>query len=165
MKSGQMAIDFLKERDLVLVTAESCTAGQILAILGKIEGCGECLELGYVVYSEDAKKNVLHVRDETIKTYTLTSEQVAREMALGALQKSKANVVIATTGLTGSEPMDGVEPGTICFAWGLKNNQGWQLYSETKKFKGTRSEVQVDAANYALESLPQIYNRLNSVSG
>ncbi|KTC68197.1 CinA-like competence damage protein [Legionella birminghamensis] len=157
MKSGQIVIDFLKNKGLILVTAESCTAGQILSILGKIEGCGECLELGYVVYSEKAKKDVLHVRQETIETHTLTSEAVAREMALGALRKSTASAVISTTGITGPEPMDGIDPGTICFAWGFKKEQEWLLHSETKKFKGTRAEIQVTAAHFALQSLPEIY--------
>lgn len=159
MKTVKKVVDFLKEHKLVLVTAESCTAGQILALLGRIEGCGECLEAGFVVYSEQAKKRLLGVKQKTIDAYTLTSEEVACEMALGALKGSQANAVIATTGITGSEPMDGIPPGTVCFAWGVKQKGKLKLVSEKKHFQGTRSEIQVKAAKYALFAFSNFYNK------
>ncbi|STX27810.1 putative 17.2kDa protein, CinA-related competence damage protein [Legionella beliardensis] len=157
MKTVKRVVSFLKENDLTLVTAESCTAGQILALLGKVEGCGKCLEAGFVVYSSKAKKSLLGVKQETIDKYTLTSEEIAREMASGALKNSSANAVIATTGIIGDEPMDGIPPGTVCFAWGFKKKGKLQLVSETKRFDGTRSEVQIKAAKYALFAFPTLY--------
>ncbi|MGQ3889749.1 CinA family protein [Legionella sp. CNM-1927-20] len=161
MKTVKEVVDFLKENDLTLVTAESCTAGQILALLGKIEGCGSCLEAGFVVYSSQAKKRLLGVKPTTIKKYTLTSEEVALEMAKGALKDSSANVVIATTGITGDEPMDGIAPGTVCFAWGVKKKGTLKLASATKRFQGTRAAVQLKAAKYALLRLSTYYHKLN----
>ncbi|WP_131783581.1 CinA family protein [Legionella gresilensis] len=161
MKTIKEVVDFLKEKDLTLITAESCTAGQILALLGKIEGCGSCLEAGFVVYSSQAKKRLLGVKQTTIKKYTLTSEAVALEMAKGALKDSRANIVIATTGITGDEPMDGIAPGTVCFAWGVKTKDGLKFVSTTKRFRGTRAAVQVKAAKYALLSLSAYYHKLS----
>ncbi len=112
-------IEYLTKHQLRLTTAESCTAGQIVALLGENEGCGECLEVGYVVYSATAKKSLLGVTEEVINKYTLTSEEVARQMVKGALKNSKGTIGVATTGITGDKPMDGVEPGTICMAWGM----------------------------------------------
>ncbi|STX55566.1 Competence-damage inducible protein CinA [Legionella beliardensis] len=152
-------INYLKQNHLILSTAESCTAGQVLAILANFEGCGECIDVGYVVYSESAKKDILKVKQNTIERYTLTSEQVAREMACGAFYKSRANVVLATTGLTGEKPMDGIKPGTICFAWGFKGPKTNDiiLFSETKIFEGERAKIQTLAAEHALLAIPSLH--------
>lgn len=99
MNKIKAVLSYLKENHLILTTAESCTAGQIIHLLAKIPGSGECLDAGFVVYSENAKKRILNVKQNTIDDYTLTSEEVAREMAQGALKHSLANVVVATTGL------------------------------------------------------------------
>lgn len=104
-------LGYLKNNKLVLSTAESCTAGCLVALLAAIPGTGEVLESGYVVYSPSAKKRLLGVSAETIERYGLTSEAVAREMALGALRDSDANVVIATTGVAGPAPESGIPPG------------------------------------------------------
>ncbi|MFC3909116.1 CinA family protein [Legionella dresdenensis] len=153
MKLAESVIKYLTENQLTLVTAESCTAGQILALLGKYDGCGQCLDLGYVVYSCESKKRVLKVKQETIDCFTLTSEEVAHEMAMGALSRSQANLAIATTGITGSEPMDGIEPGTVCFAWGYQQGKKIIIRKETRLFKGSRKQMQHRAACYALKQL------------
>ncbi len=117
---AQRLIAYLRKHELCLVTAESCTAGMITTLLAAVPGSGSFLDCGFVTYSEGAKKRLLNVRQGTIDRYTLTSEEIAREMATGALVRSPANAVIATTGITGAEPVDGIPPGTICFAWGYR---------------------------------------------
>src|SRR6476620_7253625 len=77
-----------------LVTAESCTAGMIASRLADIPGCGSWLECAFVTYSVDAKVRCLGVRQDTIDAFDLTSEEVAREMAEGALRISRANVAV-----------------------------------------------------------------------
>lgn len=160
MKLVKSVINYLKANHLHLVTAESCTAGQIAAILGKIEGCGECLEAGFVVYSAAAKKRILGVTQEAIDKYTLTSEEIARQMVIGAFERSNATIGIATTGITGDKPMDGIPPGTICFAWGAINNKKIRLETETVLLKGSRQELQLTAAKYALEGLMVFYEKI-----
>lgn len=73
---------YLTSQKLVLATAESCTAGTIMASLSDIEGCGSFVDCGFVTYSRGSKQRLLNVQSSTIDTYTLTSEEVAREMAL-----------------------------------------------------------------------------------
>lgn len=89
----------------------------MVALLAAVPGTGEVLESGYVVYSPSAKKRLLGVSPQTIERYGLTSEAVAWEMALGALKDSDATVAIASTGVAGPQPQDGIAPGTVCFAW------------------------------------------------
>lgn len=153
MKNLCEVISFLVKNHLFLATAESCTAGKIVSLLAENEGCGSCLDVGFVVYSAAAKKRILNVNQDTIDTYTLTSEQVAREMAIGAFALSAADIVIATTGLAGTEPIDGIEPGTICFAWGYKKDSKKLFFTERKVFPGQREEIQLQASRYALEKM------------
>lgn len=154
------AIAYLDEHKLCLTTAESCTAGAIITMLSGVDGCGAVIESGYVVYSEPAKKRLLGVKQSTIDRYTLTSEEVAREMAEGALHDSTANVVVATTGIAGHEAIDGIPPGTICYAWGYQHNSEIWMLSETRRFSGNRQSVCERAAEYAIEQLPARHRRL-----
>jgi nicotinamide-nucleotide amidase len=160
MDVSKKIFSYLKDHELILTTAESCTAGRIIHILAKFAGSGECLDAGYVVYSVEAKKRLLGVKQLTIDKFTLTSEDVAREMVQGALKDSRANVVVATTGVAGPEPMDDIPPGTVCFGWGFKTNHDLAVYSETKHFKGGRSQVLRLAAQYALRRIPYYHNKL-----
>ncbi len=160
MSSIAHIVDYLKIHQLVLTTAESCTAGRIISLLANIAGCGNCLDVGYVVYSEDAKKRVLNVKTHTIDQYTLTSEEVAREMAEGALKHSAANLVVATTGIAGDQPMDGIAPGTVCIAWGAVHKEKLIIHSVTKYFKGSRKRIQTNASRYALLQIPTFYEKI-----
>ena len=82
-------VQYLRDHALMITTAESCTAGKIVTLLSEVEGSGEFIECGYVVYSPQAKERLLHVSPQTIETFNLTSVEVAREMATGALRDSK----------------------------------------------------------------------------
>jgi len=146
---------YLHANSIRLATAESCTAGLIASMLGAIEGCGDWLECGFVTYSPDAKIHLLGVDPATIEQYGLSSEQVAREMAQGALKKSGANVAIANTGVAGPDDApDGTKAGTVCFAWALQGEDGViRTYSETKIFSGDRNAVRHAAAEFAIENL------------
>lgn len=154
MKNIESVLKYLKKNDLILTTAESCTGGKIIQLLSRIPKSGESLDTGYVVYSADAKKIVLGVQQKTIDRFTLTSEEVARQMVVGALKKSASNVVVATTGIAGSQPMDGVDPGTVCFGWGFQDGAKQQIFSDTHKFNGTRIQVIANAAAYVLKKIP-----------
>src|SRR5690625_3950157 len=91
-------VAYLASQKLVLVAAESCTAGLVTAELAQVPGSGQVLEAGLTVYSPEAKQRLLGVAAETIDRWGLTSEAVAREMALGALGLSPASVAVADTG-------------------------------------------------------------------
>jgi nicotinamide-nucleotide amidase len=157
---AQRLLAHLEKYDLRLVTAESCTAGMIIALLSDVPGSGSLIDCGYVVYSEQAKKRLLRVKSQTIKRYSLTSEEVAREMAIGALRDSTANTAIATTGITGPEAMDGIPPGTICFAWAFHITKKIEVFSETRRFKGDRSRLRTVAAQHALKRFAYFHRQI-----
>lgn len=156
---AQRFIAYLRKHELCLVTAESCTAGMVTALLADVPGAGAFLDCGLVTYSEISKKRLLKVSQKTIDKYTLTSEHVAREMAAGALRKSCGNAVITTTGVTGPEPVDNIPPGTICFAWGFWREDRVIIFSETKHFRGEREALRTIAARYALRRFSHFHAR------
>ena len=94
-------LDMLREGGLMLATAESCTGGLIAGLLTSIAGSSGMVDRGFVTYSNEAKSEMLDVPMELIEQHGAVSEQVAREMAEGALKNSRANVAISVTGIAG----------------------------------------------------------------
>jgi nicotinamide-nucleotide amidase len=142
---------YIDEVGAKVVTAESCTAGLIASMLGGMEGCGGWLEGGLMTYSPGAKCGLLGVNQYTIDRFGLTSEQVAQEMAIGALHVSQATFAIANTGLAGPHGKDGIPAGTVCFAWAIAGPSGPLCHCETQHFAGNREAVREAAAAYAIE--------------
>lgn len=159
MSVAASIVEYLKRHQLVITTAESCTAGKIITLLSQIDGGGAWIESGYVVYSPQAKQRLLHVRAHTLETFNLTSCEVAREMAQGALRDSPADVAIATTGILGPDAVDGIPPGTICFAWAYRTGRELSVFSRKERFMGSREQVQLAASVHALKSLPHFHLR------
>lgn len=149
----ESVLRYLAEHGLRLVTAESCTAGLMASTLAEMPGSAKWLECAFVTYSGNAKTTLLGVKPETIERFNLTSEQVAREMAEGALRLSRANLALADTGVAGPGDADGVPAGTVCFAWAFEGDAGVQTFSETRKFEGDRNQVRQSAAQYAISRI------------
>jgi PncC family amidohydrolase len=162
VNSVEDVINFLCEKKLQLVSAESCTAGMITSLIADIPGCGSILEMGYVVYTEYAKHHCLGVDLQTMYLFGLTSEEVAREMALGALKRSRANIAVSVTGTAES---DDELNGVVCFAYAIHFENGKKVISETVKFNGERNEVRHLAATHAITSIPAIYKKLINDEG
>jgi PncC family amidohydrolase len=159
----ESVLRYLEENRLKLVTAESCTAGLIASTLAEAPGSGSWLECAYVTYSVDAKVACLGVRRETIERFNLTSEEVAREMAEGALRASRANVAVADTGLAGpSSGGSDIPVGTVCFAWSFEDRGQVHTFSETRKFNGDRNAVREAATQYAISRIWHYHNEVLS---
>jgi PncC family amidohydrolase len=156
MDDSPSIADYMKRHRLMLVTAESCTAGLIASRLAEIPGAGQLLDCADVVYSPEAKQRCLGVRKETIERYNLTSEEVAREMAAGALSRSDANLAISNTGVTDdTDPR--IPAGTQCFAWAFRRADGrLDMHSETRRFGGDRNAIREAAADFALRRIPEL---------
>lgn len=151
---------YLALHGLTLATAESCTAGLIASMLADVAGAGQLLECAFVVYSPVAKMRCLGLRSETLQRYNLTSQEVAREMAIGASRRCAASVIVANTGVV-DDAADGVEPGTQCYAWLFRAPDGGpaRIYTETHQFNGGRSAIRRLSATYALLRLVHYHGR------
>lgn len=86
---------------MMLATAESCTGGLIAAAITDAAGSSAIFERGFVSYSNEAKQDMLGVDVETLRAHGAVSAETAREMAFGALARSKADVAVAVTGIAG----------------------------------------------------------------
>lgn len=160
MHKTEAVAAFMREKSLLLVTAESCTAGLIAATLADTKGAGQLLDCAFVVYSPQAKQRCLGVRPQTIERFNLTSEEVAREMALGALDNSRANLAIANTGVTDDTDKD-TPAGTQCFAWAFAfpPHAPIHVFSETRRFDGQRNQIREASAEYALLRVSYYYTK------
>jgi nicotinamide-nucleotide amidase len=100
---------------LSVATAESCTGGMLAALLTDIDGTGRAFERGFVTYSNEAKHDLLGIPSELLDQNDAVSEVVARAMAEGALDRSKADIAIGVTGFAGPGA-PGQEEGLVHFA-------------------------------------------------
>ncbi|SDS81523.1 amidohydrolase, PncC family [Halopseudomonas xinjiangensis] len=151
-------VGFLINRQISVATAESCTAGLMAAMIADVSGVGPAFERGYVVYLPEAKNDMLDVSFETIDEYGLCSEEVAREMALGALRHSNSSMALSNTGAAESDDDD--LDGLVCFGCAANINGRERVISETRRFDGSRNEVRRAAARYGLLQLPSYYAQL-----
>lgn len=161
MQRLEDVVAFLRDRRVTLSTAESCTCGLMASLLGDIPGCGQVLDCGFVVYSPAAKHRLLQVSLATIERFGLTSEEVATEMAIGALQGSDANFSVANTGVADDAQED--EGGTQCYAWALREGEKIVTISQTLKFDGDRVAIRKQAARHGVGELPQRYAQLRGM--
>jgi nicotinamide-nucleotide amidase len=102
LKSEAAALlDALRDRDLKLATAESCTGGLICALLTEIPGSSDVVDRGFVTYSNDAKTDLVGVPSRLIVEHGAVSREVALAMAGGAVTHSLADLGVAVTGVAG----------------------------------------------------------------
>jgi nicotinamide-nucleotide amidase len=113
----------LKDAGLSIVTAESCTAGMVAAVLSRAEGAGDVLHGGFVTYTKQHKTKALGVSAELLQERGAVNADVVKQMALGALEHSPARVSLAVSGVLGpEEDEDGNPVGLVYFCAAVKGN-------------------------------------------
>lgn len=133
-----------RDRQVMVATAESCTGGLIAAALTDIPGSSASVDCGFITYSNSAKQRMLHVKRDTLETFGAVSEEVATEMALGALANSDADFSVSVTGIAGPGGSEFKPEGCVCF--GLATPRG--VSAQTMNF-GAIGRNQVRAATVA----------------
>ena len=114
--------ELLKKRKLTVSTAESCTGGSIAERLTSIAGSSEYFKGSIVAYSNEVKKELLHVSSETLEKYGAVSEETVVEMVKGAMKALKTDCAVATSGIAGPGGGTPEKPvGTVWIAAGYKN--------------------------------------------
>lgn len=105
----------LIEQKLVISTAESCTGGLVSSMLTDVSGSSAFVKMNFVTYSNEAKQEILGVKAETLENFGAVSEECAREMAEGLMQKTGCDIALCTTGIAG--PTGGTEekPVGLCY--------------------------------------------------
>ncbi|WP_193141190.1 CinA family protein [Meridianimarinicoccus sp. MJW13] len=138
-------LDKARARGLLIATAESCTGGLIAGALTEVAGSSDVVDRGFVTYSNAAKQAMLGVRADTLDAHGAVSEQVAREMAEGALARSDAQLAVSVTGIAGPGGSEHKPEGRVCFGLAMT---GQPTRIETQDF-GAIGRTQVRAATVA----------------
>jgi nicotinamide-nucleotide amidase len=140
----------LKAASAVLATAESCTGGWAAQVVTSVAGSSVWFDRGFVTYSDAAKQELLGVRAETLRSCGAVSEETAREMARGALERSQATVAVSITGIAGPGGGTPEKPvGTVCFAWAQRRG----TKSDTGRLSGDRESIRRQSVVIALEGV------------
>lgn len=140
-----------KRRGVDLATAESCTGGGVATAITRISGSAQWFERGFVTYTNIAKKEMLGVSRHTLGKHGAVSEEVAREMAAGALERSHAEVSVAVTGIAGPTGGSREKPvGLVWFGWGVRDGA---IQTRVFRFKGDRVQVRIQSVAVALQGL------------
>ena len=145
----------LFEKELTLGTAESCTGGNIAHLVTSIAGSSQYFLGAIVSYANEVKEGVLFVTKSSLETYGAVSEEVVREMALGAQKQLKSDCVIAISGIAG--PSGGTEDKPVGTAWVATLVKDKLI---TQKYKlGTVRDVNITrASNLAMLQLLDMIN-------
>lgn len=146
-------LSLLREKKMVLATAESCTGGLVSKRMTELAGSSEVFGFGFVTYANEAKEKLLGVRHETLEAFGAVSEQTAREMAQGALGVSGADVALSITGIAGPGGGTAEKPvGTVYVAVATKertNVSKLELYRPG----ADRAYIRNYAASFALNEV------------
>lgn len=133
-----------------LAVAESCTGGLIAHRITDIAGCSAYFDRGVVVYSNQAKTQLLGVPGTLIESHGAVSEECAVAMLQGLMARSPARLAAAVTGIAGPEGGSVNKPvGTVWVAWGTRADQ----HTECLHLHGVRSEIKSAAADLVLHRL------------
>lgn len=99
----EVIVAMLKERQMTLTTAESCTGGKLAGRIINVSGVSEIFKEGYVTYANESKEKLLGVKHETLVKYGAVSKETAGEMAAGARNNANADVALSVTGIAGPD--------------------------------------------------------------
>lgn len=134
----EKVINRLKEKQLTITTAESCTGGLISGRLVNVAGASEVFGRSFVTYSNEAKKEELGVKHKTLEEHGAVSKQTVKQMAKGAARHAGTDIAIAVTGIAGPDGGTRKKPvGTVYIGIYYKKKVYWQECH----FQGDRAEV------------------------
>lgn len=144
-------VELLKEKNLTISTAESCTGGMLASKLIDVAGVSEIFKEGIVSYSNEAKMKFLGVKKETLERYGAVSEETAKEMVMGL----QTDIGLATTGIAGPDGGSEEKPVGLVYM-GIKIKD--KIYVEKRVFKGDRNKIRERTVSHTLFTLIKILN-------
>ncbi len=137
-----------------VATAESCTGGWIAKALTDIAGSSQWFVEGFVTYSDESKRRRLGVPRSVLERHGAVSEAAVRAMAIGALRRSRARVVVAVTGIAGpGGAVPGKPVGTVWLGWAERRGRAVRVAVQLKHFRGNREVVRRKTVRAALQGL------------
>ena len=155
MSRAKNVVEQASAAGIVIATVESCTGGMISAAITDIAGSSQVLDRGFVTYSNAAKMDMLGVSADTLDAYGAVSEQVAAEMAAGALKHSNATLSVSVTGIAGPGGSDFKPEGRVCFGIATRSSvETQQVDFGALGRAGVRGATVAHALELLLRKLP-----------
>jgi PncC family amidohydrolase len=150
MENYNQLVEFLIEKKLTISTAESCTGGLIAKLITDVPGSSEVVIGGIVSYSNEMKLKWLGVQRKTLEKFGAVSEQTVGEMLDGIRKETGSDLAIAVSGIAGPTGGTPEKPvGTVFIGVAFREQQVIQKY----RFKGSREEVRMDAAEKVVDMI------------
>ncbi|WP_323769171.1 CinA family protein [Antarctobacter sp.] len=150
MTTARQIVEVASRTGQTVTTAESCTGGKVAAAITDIAGSSAVFERGFVTYSNRAKTEMLGVSPATLEAHGAVSEEVVREMAVGARASAGADVAVAISGIAGPGGSEFKPEGRVCY--GLATAKGVTAQTIDHGALG-RAEVRAAATDHALHLL------------
>lgn len=147
-----VVLEACRARKLTIAVAESCTGGLLGARLTAIPGSSDVVLGGVIAYANSVKRDLLGVREESLRDHGAVSEPVVREMAAGARRVTGATVGLAITGVAG--PSGGTPDKPVGTVWIAADVEG-AVDARLHKLWGDRDEIRQRAAQWTMELLRQ----------
>lgn len=149
---AQSVVKKLTKRKATLSVAESITGGGLASAITEVSGSSKVFVGGVIAYEDSIKISELKVDAKTLKRFTAVSEEVAKEMAIGALKKFKTDYAIATTGVAGPGKAYGQKAGTVWVAIASKK----EVFAIALALSGSRDLIRHATIESALASFERI---------
>ena len=149
---AQSVVKKLTKKKATLCVAESITGGGLASAITEVAGSSKVFVGGVIAYDDSVKISELKVDTKTLKKFTAVSEEVAKEMATGALKKFKTDYAIATTGVAGPGKAYGQKAGTVWVAIASKK----EVFAIALSLSGSRDLIRHATIESALASFERI---------
>jgi nicotinamide-nucleotide amidase len=149
---AQSVVKKLTKKKATLSVAESITGGGLASAITEVSGSSKVFVGGVIAYEDSIKISELKVDAKTLKKFTAVSEEVAKEMATGALKKFKTDYAIATTGVAGPGKAYGQKAGTVWVAIASKK----EVFAIALSLSGSRDLIRHATIESALASFERI---------
>ncbi|MFH5923747.1 CinA family protein [Roseomonas xinghualingensis] len=149
IEAAATLLTLLRQRSLTIATAESCTGGLVSAALTAVPGSSDVVLGGLVTYSNAMKMRFLDVPEAVLSDVGAVSEECARQMALGALRETGADLAVSTTGIAGPGGGSAAKPVGLVFI-GMAQRDG-STRVQQHIFPGDRDTVRAETVKVALQ--------------
>jgi len=151
MDQAEKLVEALRQRKLMMATAESCTGGLLAGLITTVPGTSDVFERGFVTYTNESKMQMIGVPEAILNEQGAVSRECAEAMAKGALARSSADLAISITGIAGPTGATPAKPvGLVHF--GLAGRDGL-LQHRQERFPGDRTAIRLASLEVAMELL------------
>ena len=149
VKAAEQLLAICKRKNLLVATAESCTAGLIAGTLSEVPGVSSILDRGYITYSNEAKHEMLGVPREVLDRHGAVSRQTAEAMVRGVLGHARVHLAVSVTGIAGPDGGTPTKPVGLVY-FGIATEKGVKTIE--RMFAGVdRNILRERASAFALD--------------